>query len=341
MQTRETFYELMPTPIAVNWNFTYLCNLNCLHCYSRSLLRPELSTVQAKLAAQKLFEVGVEYITFGGGESLLRPDFYEVATFCAQIGFGLRLITNGTSFSSDTAKLLRDIGVEKVLISLDGPTSEVHERVRGRGTFAKAVDTIQQCKEENLPVMVLTTFGRVNLNMVRSFIVFLNNLSIQEWRVNEIKEMGNAAKNRSNVLLPTEVRQLHAQLHRLNKEYQGTIIFDSKFSEVLDEFSVPSVQPGCHCAKLTFALRANGDISPCVYLPLKIGNILENDFTRLWAESALVRSIRYKQPRAKCLKCRWFDQCQGGCFARSYHAKGDLEQPDPLCWVGNCELSLE
>lgn len=84
---------------------------------------------------------------------------------------------------------------------------------------------------------------------------------------------------------------------------------------------------------MSLAVRSNGDICPCVYYDVKIGNILENNVKDIWEDSEILHEIRNKNPQGKCVNCKFYNNCRGGCFARAYLGHGDINQCDPLCWL--------
>jgi len=78
-------------------------------------------------------------------------------------------------------------------------------------------------------------------------------------------------------------------------------------------------------------MRANGDLQPCVFFPLKVGNILEDDFEELWKKNEVLSNLRNKDIlEGFCGKCDYRYYC-GGCRARAYAYTGDYLAPDPGC----------
>ncbi len=75
-------------PICLTWEWTYACNLQCVHCLSSSGTRDphELTTDEMKAIVDDLHDLGVFYVNIGGGEPMLRPDFFEVVEYCVRAG---------------------------------------------------------------------------------------------------------------------------------------------------------------------------------------------------------------------------------------------------------------
>jgi radical SAM protein with 4Fe4S-binding SPASM domain len=97
---------------------------------------------------------------------------------------------------------------------------------------------------------------------------------------------------------------------------------------------------GCGCGRFYCAIRSNGDIEPCVFFPLKIGNILSDDFTHLWIHNQILTELRDKDAlQGTCGTCEYRYYC-GGCRARAYGYTGNYLAPDPGCIKNSQEQPL-
>jgi radical SAM protein with 4Fe4S-binding SPASM domain len=100
----------------------------------------------------------------------------------------------------------------------------------------------------------------------------------------------------------------------------------------LPEYQEKTIVKGSSCGKLSLHLRPNGDITPCGFIPVVVGNILKDDFESIWFDSPVLKAMRAKEATGKCSACAAFEDCQGGCTARAFATTGDFNQPDPHCW---------
>lgn len=88
---------------------------------------------------------------------------------------------------------------------------------------------------------------------------------------------------------------------------------------------------GCGCGRFYCAIRPNGNIEPCVFFPLTVGNIKEDDFEDLWINNPILKDLRNKDIlEGNCSKCDYRYYC-GGCRARAYAYTGNYLAPDPGC----------
>ena len=123
----------LDAPICLTWELTYACNLACVHCLSSSGRRDprELSTDEAKAVLDELQRLQVFYINIGGGEPMIRKDFFELVDHAVDHGIGVKFSTNGTYLDAVAARRLAAMDYMDVQISLDG-VDAAYQRPRPR-----------------------------------------------------------------------------------------------------------------------------------------------------------------------------------------------------------------
>jgi len=126
-------------PRLIAWELTAGCNLNCVHCRgasTSSVPEGELTTEEAKHFIDEVVELGKPILILSGGEPLTRSDVFEIARYGTDAGLRVVLATNGTLLTPEIVKKLRDAGVQRLSISLDGATAKTHDEFRGMpGSF--------------------------------------------------------------------------------------------------------------------------------------------------------------------------------------------------------------
>ena len=141
-------------PVVV-WNMTRRCNIKCVHCYAKAETlygEDPISTAQAKIMIDDLAQFGAPVMLFSGGEPLVREDLPELASYATSKGMRAVISTNGTLIDRDMAKRLKEVGLSYVGISLDG-AEEIHDKFRGvKGSYRKALEGLENCKEEGIKV---------------------------------------------------------------------------------------------------------------------------------------------------------------------------------------------
>ncbi len=140
-------------PVSIELIPTERCNLNCKSCWrqgwdKKSLERryaTEMSDERLLKIIDEAAEIGVKEIAYvGGGEPLIRDITIELMKKQKFHGMEGDLVTNGTLLTKDIAEILIKIGWDRIKVSIDGPTPEIHDELRGvKGTFKKATHNIR------------------------------------------------------------------------------------------------------------------------------------------------------------------------------------------------------
>lgn len=149
-------------PLFVSWNLTFRCNLRCGYCGASEAPRRECTTEEVCAGLQELYGVGARWVTFGGGEPLLRRDLGTLVARAKALGFQVFVSTNG-HFLPERLEDLR--AVDNLNFSLDGPR-EVHDAVRGAGAFDDTLRAAAAAREAGLPFSFQYVLARHNLGHV-------------------------------------------------------------------------------------------------------------------------------------------------------------------------------
>src|SRR3984957_12641617 len=137
---KEQFSRGLDAPICLTWELTYACNLACVHCLSSSGRRDpnELTPAEARGIVDDMVDMKVFYVNIGGGEPMLRPDFFDLVGYAVENKVGVKFSTNGTRLTPARAQRLAKMDYVDVQISIDGAVASTNDAVRGEGSFAAA-----------------------------------------------------------------------------------------------------------------------------------------------------------------------------------------------------------
>ena len=187
----DPFADLLPdqVPGFRLWMYTnFDCNLACDYCCVRSSPqtdRAALGIDRVRQLAAEAVEAGVSELVLTGGEPFLLPDIDDLVAACTTV-LPTTLLTNGMLFRGRRLEALRRMDRELLTlqISLDSPTSEIHDSHRGRGSWDRAVAGIKVAQQEGFRVKVAATLPFEQTHQVEPFHAFLASLGIaQEDRV--------------------------------------------------------------------------------------------------------------------------------------------------------------
>lgn len=350
-----TVPQKLPAPFLIVWNFTNMCNLRCKHCYQRAdRPLPDELTLEEKLrVVDQLDRADVPAIAFSGGEPLIHPDFLPVAREAASRGMYVAVATNGTVITRDYAKKLKEAGVQYVEVSLDSPDPKKHDDFRGaQGSWERAVRGARNCVEEGIATGVAMTLTKANYHEIEEMVDFCEGLGVRRVVFFNFIPTGRGADIASWDLTPDEreealrticklatsrkieVVSTAPQLARVAlQESFGKVTVPTHFSVAADPGTLALAEfiGGCGAGRIYAAVEPNGDVTPCVFMPIKVGSLRERGFEEIWSSSPILLQLRDRDSfEGPCGRCGYRYVC-GGCRARAYAYTGRVTAPDPGC----------
>lgn len=326
-------------PLYIAWEVSLKCNARCLHCYSESgpdARHPlELTTEQAFAMIDDLAASGLLILAFSGGEPLLRRDIYQLIERAAGQGLIVNIATNGSTITDRVAARLREAGVRSVTVSLDGADAGTHDHIRQYpGLFRLTVRAIERLVKHGHRVVVSFTPTMLNYRQGPEVVRLAHELGASGVNMSEYVPAGRGTHD---LALPPEIlREVVHEWIAMRREYAGRmqiIWHDCRVAllvppEERDRYS------GCGAGKLTARIRADGVLTPCVFLPNAAGNLVTTPFREVWENSPLLHAFRTRDElrSGNCGSCAHKSIC-GGCRAVSMSYHGDPMMGDRSCWI--------
>lgn len=332
----EEFTELFSAPLTFNWTLSFRCNFSCRHCYSREEAGEELTTSDNYRIIDVLAEQQVPFINFGGGEPLIRTDLYDIAAYAVSKGLNPSMNSNGWLIDDAAAARLKEVGFKSVGISVDSAEAHLHDDFRCMpGSHERAVKALKALRDVGLRSTLSAVISRINYKNFREILDLARENGVAQVYLHNFKCSGRGFKNREELdLTPEEWKDFYVEALAVKNETTDIdISFDDPVIASLPGYAENPLVKGSSCGKLSLHLRPDGDITPCGFIPLVVGNILKDDFATLWKSSPILTKMRNKEAKGKCGDCGAFESCLGGCTARSFATTGDFNEPDPHCWA--------
>src|SRR5271163_3103984 len=150
-------------PLSVHLDITYRCNERCEHCYLDHEDHGEMSTAEIFDVLRQLADAGVFFLTISGGEPLVRRDCWEIIRYARSLQFNVKLKTNALLIREKEARLLRDLGVEQIQISVYSHRPEIHDAItKLPGSLNRTVAAIRFLRSEGLKVTIANVLMRSN-----------------------------------------------------------------------------------------------------------------------------------------------------------------------------------
>lgn len=325
----------LQAPLTINWAINNSCNFACSHCYSREDTHEELAQDVLYTCLEKAAKAGVFSINFGGGEPLLHPHLLEMAAFASGLGLRVSMNSNGWLIDRDKAIAMKQAGFTKVGISVDSHLADVHDGFRGvPGSHARALAALGHLRDAGITTSISTVICRINCNTIDELVAMALKSGVGQLNFHNFKCSGLGLANKDSLDLSAgEWKEFYRGAIAAKRSVKGVdISLDDPIIALLDARDAGSLVKGSVCGKLSLNIKANGDMTPCGFIPIVIGNIVRDDLRQVWKESAVLEKMRNKQPTGKCSSCSKYEDCLGGCTARALALTGDMNSPDPHCW---------
>ncbi|MEY2958614.1 MAG: hypothetical protein RLZZ01_1182 [Actinomycetota bacterium] len=334
----------LDAPICLTWELTYACNLDCVHCLSSSGRRDphELSTDEAKAVLDELSDLQVFYINIGGGEPMIRRDFFELVEYSIGRGIGVKFSTNGAFIDAESARRLTELDYLDIQISLDGIDPETNDAVRGAGSYDTARRAMDHLRDAGFgPFKISVVVTRHNVDQLDGFKALADAYGAQ-LRITRLRPSGRGADSWHD-LHPTNAQQ-RTIYDWLLRHGEQVLTGDSFFHlNALGDDRLPGLNL-CGAGRVVCLIDPVGDVYACPFVihdEFRAGNVREaGGFTRIWRNSDLFRELREPQSAGACASCGSYDACQGGCMAAKFFTGLPLYGPDPECVGGEGDEAL-
>jgi [mycofactocin precursor peptide]-tyrosine decarboxylase / 3-amino-5-[(4-hydroxyphenyl)methyl]-4,4-dimethylpyrrolidin-2-one synthase len=330
-------------PICLTWELTYACNLACVHCLSSSGRRDphELTTAEAIALVDELRHLRVFYVNIGGGEPMIRNDFFQLVDYATSHRIGVKFSTNGTFIDDAAAARLASMDYLDIQVSLDGIDAATNDAVRGDGSYARARTAMDHLAAAGFgPFKISVVVTRHNVDQLDEF------MALADWygaqlRVTRLRPSGRGTDS-WHALHPTNEQQ-HT-IYRWLLAHGDTVLTGDSFFH-LNALGAPlSGLNLCGAGRVVCLIDPVGDVYACPFVihdQFRAGSIRDpGGLTAVWRESELFRSLRQPASAGACANCGSYDACQGGCMAAKFFTGLPLDGPDPECVKGHGEALL-
>jgi radical SAM protein with 4Fe4S-binding SPASM domain len=302
------------------YELTLRCNLHCRHCGSNAgkPRTSELSLAESLALIHDLNELGVYMITLNGGEPFLNPHWARIGKEINDHGIKLGLITNGYGIKDDVMRAVAALDIYEVGISLDGGRA-VHDSIRCKGSYESAIATIKKLHEKNVPVGVITTVSKMNLDALGDVLATILSCGVDAWQVQVAIPMGRMAKE--FLINNEEYKQMIDFIHGVRTEFPGKVYLNGGDCVGLGAKSLVTdhVYTGGICSAGTriVGIHSNGDVVGCLAMihdDYIEGNLRDRSITDIWLdEGAFAYNRKPAGVAGKCTGCNQADACRAGC----------------------------
>ena len=343
------------------FSITEKCNHNCAFC-SRSALTAKNAVY---LTSKKIIETVEEVMTFSqpglipvsGGEPMLHPEWVEILYSLSRFEVPVKLNTTATLVTPQKASLIRKAGVKEAIVSLDGPTEEIHDDVRDtKGSFRRCLRGLKYLEEAGVPFSINFGITPRNQDSAIETMHFASSIGATAINMSRIYPTGRACQHMAKLSVSWETfvnialtcikeKPKHMRLyieddvqrHFFDPRYQLKFDYYMEHPEALDGKCM-----GCFAGIRMLHINPDGEVLSCSFLEKSVGNIHETSIRDIWFDSPFLKQLRNRSSHltGACGGCEAKSIC-GGCRGRAYGIHGDPFAEDPFCKKSNELIMLQ
>lgn len=330
-------------PFIVIWEVTRACALACVHCRAEAipLRHPhELTTEEGKRLIDRVAMFGSRPPLFvlTGGDPMRRRDLGELVWHGVSRGLSVGMTPSGTAAVTRTRlEEVRDAGLARLAVSLDGPDAHSHDTFRGvRGSHRYTMRIVDDARELALPLQINTTVSRETVADLPAIAEVVEQTGAVLWALFFLIPVGRARSEQA-----LSAAEIEAVLE-WTADLQRRVSFGIKTTEAPHYHRVLAgrrdlVRAAGRAGRAVtdgngfLFIDHVGTICPSGFLPLAAGNVRTDDLVEVYREHPLFRSLRDPERlRGRCGRCGFRALC-GGSRARAFAATGDPLAEDPGC----------
>jgi len=355
------------SPFLAIWEVTQSCDLACKHC--RAAAQPiahpdQLTHAEGKALIDQIAAMHIPIFVFTGGDPLKRDDLFELIRYASGKGVHVAVTPSATPLLTREAIFkLKEAGLVRLGISLDGSTPEIHDAFRGLpGAWARTIQAIEWANEAGIPIQVHSTISRHNVNDLDNLCSLFEKLAIVMWNVFFLVPVGRGQLD--DLLSGEEFEQVFGKIYELSRKANFQIksteamhyrryLLQHNLEERRMEHGHGHPQRAAYEAGAPTAdaktrnmgwatRRVNdgkgfvfishvGNVYPSGFLPIHAGNIRETPLAEIYRNAPIFKALRdTSRLEGKCGACEFKEIC-GGSRARAYALTGDPLAQEPCC----------
>lgn len=311
-----------PKPLKlVEVEITLRCPLKCIHC---SVMGGE---AKLDLSAEKYLELvedcaklQVETMDIIGGEPLVRPDIWDLLIETKKKIPNVIVNTAGFFVNEKIAKKLWDTGVRDVFVSIDGPTPEKHEMIRGEGRdlFEKTCRATRLLADFGFNVTVAFVCSAKTVDDIPAMVDLSRKLGAKTLYILGFIPAGRGSALKDFELNLDHISRVFEYVKQYDDEDDFNIVLDCSILTDFSSIEPPEISPVCPAGTTFVTVTVYGDVFPCGFLrdrkTFSAGNIYERRFYDIWLDDDAFGYFR--RGIKGCENCPVYVECRGGCQAR-------------------------
>jgi MoaA/NifB/PqqE/SkfB family radical SAM enzyme len=275
----------------IDFCFDYKCNMKCVHCSNLSFAKKdrEMTISDLRDLARQADELGLAQFVISGGEPLTFDNLDEIILALDPQKFNIAMSTNGLLLDKKMARHLKEMGVDKIKISLDSIDESIYEKTRGQTKgYRKAIEALFNCKEAGLQAVVQTVMSHqtCRTDATERLAMFCQdndfNMDIIAARaIGRWEGKEDVLLDEADTAYLVKLKDKYPMVHRdVFPTYGETI-------------------GACDAVTNLLHITKYGDVLPCVFIHIAIGNIFSEQLKDIIKRGMSIKYFSGLSP--KCL----------------------------------------
>lgn len=295
--------DIIKGPFQLSIDITNNCNYRCLHCYNYSgennCVQHELTDEEFLSLIEDVAKMKPLSVCLCGGEPLLRKELlFKSINKLSNEGADVAFVSNGFYLTKDIVKKLKEAGLSRIQLSLDGLKNS-HDKLRSfDGAYEKVLVALKNLKDENISTGIAFTPTKWNIKDFEEIVKICDEYNVKDLRLQRTMPIGRGSKND---IVPDEIqyRNLKKKFHKLKNQYPNLRF---EWGDAVDHLiRFPKYNMKC-CPFVS--IKANGNIVPSIYLPISVGNVKKHSLQEYWNQGlGRVWSNKFLQNAASTILC--------------------------------------
>ena len=292
----ELFNHSFSGPDKVFFELTRSCNIRCIDCFNASgiALPGEMKKDQILKTIDDLAEFGAQEIRFTGGEPMISKSLPNYVRRTNDWGLRTSIGTNAMLATGSLTQILAESGLDTAIVSIDG-LEESHNRVRGKGSFAKTLEGMKNLRKEGIEVRVNMVILRVNVTDVVPFVemAVTEGLSVM---LRRFIASGRGEHLTQGGITWEEYEKLRQDLDPYLKNSQVHVDGHYlKSEQTPSRIPLPFQRSACSAGQRGLVILPDGHIQTCGFLAAlgepSYGNVVDTPISKLWKQTVTSRYL--------------------------------------------------
>lgn len=312
----------------------------------------DLDYSEACSVIDELGEFAPLILVLSGGEPLWRADVFDLAERARSRNLRVALATNGTLVTPGIAQRIKDVGIERVSVSLDGADRDTHDNFRGHpGAFDGALTGLKRLAEVGISTQVNTTISHRNAGQLPDILKLSLSLGVDAFHLFLLVPVGCGltiaeqesvqGEDAERILNWFYDRSLDSgielkatcapQYYRIARQRRTEMKRQGLPVPEMRSHGMNAMTRGCLAGSGVCFISHRGEVFPCGYLPVAAGDLRQQSFRAIWDNAEIFQTLRDTgKLEGKCGYCEYKNVCLG-CRARAYGVTGNYLDEEPFC----------